>query len=73
VASIKVRATLKDKTSPSRDTPTQLLADHTANVRVEVRPVIGQRDSVKHPMHREKAKAFLADPQSFSNLKIPQD
>ena len=58
----KGRATLQDKASISRGTPAQLLADHTASVPVEVRAAIGQRDSVKRSVRREKAKAFPAKP-----------
>ena len=73
VAAAKVRATLKDKASISRGTPAQLLADHTASVPVEVRVAIGQRDSVKRPVRREKAKAFPANPRSHSDLEFPHE
>jgi hypothetical protein len=73
VAAIKVRTTLKDQASTSRGTPAQLLADHTASVPVEVRVVIGQRESVKRTVRREKAKSFPADPRSLSDLEIPQE
>ena len=66
-------ATLKDKASISRGTPAQLLADHTASVPVEVRAAIGQRDSVKRSVRREKAKAFPANPRSHSDLEIPMN
>ena len=39
VAAIKVRTTLKDQVCTSRGTLSQLLADHTASVPVEVRAV----------------------------------
>ena len=73
VAAVKVRTTLKDQVSTSRWTPAQLLADHTASVPVEVRAAIGQRESVKCTVCREKAKPFLADPRSLSDLEIPQE
>jgi len=72
VAAIKVRVTLKDQVSSSRGTLAQLLSNHTATVPIEVRAAIGQRESVKRTVRREKAKSFPADaaPIIFKQLYV---
>ena len=71
VATTTVRATLKRNASTSRGILAQIIADHTASVPVDVRSAIGQSDSVKRPVRREKAKVCPADPRSHSDLEIP--
>lgn len=69
----KARLTLKQLAPNTRATPGQLLADQSANLPVEVRAALGEQQSVKRAIRREKAKAFPPNPQTLQELQLSDD
>ena len=73
VAVTKLRATLKEHAAGSRGTLSQLLVDHTTETPVEVRAELGNPDTVKRSLRRERAKTMPKNPASLRDLTLDEE
>ena len=65
VAVTKLRASLKERAAGSRDTLTQLISDQTTGTRVDIRAGLGNPETVKRSLRRERAKHMPKNPMSI--------
>ena len=70
VAVAKLGASLKERAAGSRGTLTQLMPDHTTDVPVDVHAALGNPDTVKRSLRRERAKHMPKNPASLSELML---
>ena len=70
VAACRLKSTMKNISGTSRGTPTQILVDTTATATTEIRAALGNPESVKRTLRRERAKYLPLNPQSLQDLVI---
>ena len=68
VAVAKLRYSLKERAAGSRGILTRLMSDHTTDVPVDVRAALGNPDTVKRSLRRERAKHMPKNPALENQL-----
>ena len=69
----KVRQRMKENVTVNRGRPGQILADTLQTCPVEVRAAVGNMDSVKRTIRRQKKGSMPKDPTSLRELVIPEE
>ena len=69
-AATKVRSELKHQAGTTRGTPSQLLADTTSTVSLDIRAALGEMDTVKRSLRHERAKHQPKNPASVQDLVV---
>lgn len=72
ISATKVKATLKQQATLNRGTPGQLVSDAAAKNPVEVRAAMGNLESTKRTIRRQRAKEHPLNPTTTADLIIPE-
>lgn len=70
VAVARLRASLKERAAGSRGTLAQLIADQTTDTPIDIRVELGNPETVKRSLRRERAKHMPKNPTSLSELTL---
>ena len=73
IQAAKIRQTMKDHVTVNRGRPGQILADTLQTCTVEVRAAVGNMDSVKRSIRRQKKGSMPKEPASLRDLVLPEE
>ena len=73
VSATKLRTTMRERVGSSRGTLTQLLTDITSDAPIEVRAELGNPETIKQSLRRERAKNLPKNPNSVGDLVLEDE